>query len=328
MQDKLKLELGDILKPIEPHLRQVDSEIRNLLTTGIPLLDKSAYHLFETGGKKIRASLIILSSGFKNPPPENIIRLAAAAEVVHCASLIHDDIIDQSLLRRGVPTVSRVWGHKVAVLVGDYMYTRALAVAVSEEKKAIFPVLVGATSDMVKGELYQIQYADVDSINRDHYFKIIELKTARFMAACMNLGGVQGRMSEDECELMRATGLNLGFAFQVVDDTLDVVDNREKTGKTGGNDFLEGKITLPFLYLMENAKDGEKKRLMDLARNPGPEAWETVKGMMREAGSVEYCLGIANEFNEKAMESLRRLPRSQFRDIVEDLSKFLIERNH
>ena len=130
MQKRLKSDLARILEPIEPYLKKVDDQIREKLSTGVPLIDESALYLFEGGGKKIRASLVILSSGMKAVPSNDAVDLAAAAEIVHCASLIHDDIIDQSLLRRGVPTVSRKWGSRVAVLVGDYMYTTALRVAV------------------------------------------------------------------------------------------------------------------------------------------------------------------------------------------------------
>ncbi len=328
MRESVKMDLGEILKPIEPYLKKVDEEIRTQLNTGIPLLDKSASHLFEGGGKKIRASLIILTSGLKAAPDDSAIRMAAAAEIVHCASLIHDDIIDQSIIRRGLPTVSKVWGHRVAVLSGDYMYTKALGISVGEKKTGIYPVLVNATSDMVKGELYQLEFSNIDKINKDHYFRIIELKTARFMAACMKLGAVLGSMTDEECDILYDAGLNLGYAFQIVDDTLDVIDNHERTGKMSGNDFFEGKITLPFLNLVESVDDEERKQLNEFSKNPDGPKWDIVKRRIHETGSVKYCLEIADGFNRKVLEHLDLIPASAFKDIILELSKFLVERNY
>ncbi len=328
MQKRLKSDLARILEPIEPYLKKVDDQIRERLSTGVPLIDDSAMYLFKGGGKKIRASLVILCSGLKAEPSGDAVDLAAAAEIVHCASLIHDDIIDQSLLRRGVPTVSRKWGSRVAVLVGDYMYTTALRVAVGEGARSMFPVLVAATSDMVKGELYQLEYAGIDRIDKHHYFTIIELKTARFMAACMKMGGVKGGFSEEESDILYNAGLNLGFAFQIVDDALDVMDDSAMTGKDGGNDFLEGKVTLPFLHLLENVDGDERSKLTEYAKNPTPEGWEYVRRRIREAGALEYSLEVAMGYNRKLIELMSTFPSSPCRDIILDLSKFLVERNY
>lgn len=323
----MKLKLADILRPIEPFLAKVDDEIKKQLLAGIPVLDESAMHLFAGGGKKIRASLIILSSGLSAPPSDDVIELAAAAEIIHCASLIHDDIIDQSELRRGLPTVSRKWGSRIAVLAGDYMYTRALGVAVDERRRDIFPTLVAATSDMVKGELYQIEYSRPDRISKKHYFTIIELKTARFMAACMKLGAVKGGMTPAEAEVLYNAGLNLGFAFQIVDDTLDVMDDATLTGKDAGNDFMEGKITLPFLHLLESVTDTERAGLIRDAGNPDAENWKKVRARIMESGAVRYCLDTAGEYTARMMECLETLPPSEYKSIIVELSKFLVERN-
>lgn len=328
MQNRRKSDLARILEPIDPYLKKVDETIRRMLSTGVPLIDESALYLFDGGGKKIRASLVILSAGMRSEPSEEALDLAAAAEIVHCASLIHDDIIDQSLLRRGVPTVSRKWGSRVAVLVGDYMYTTALKVAVGEGARSMFPVLVAATGDMVKGELYQLEYSGIDRIDKRHYFTIIELKTARFMAACMKMGGVKGGFSDAQSDILYNAGLNLGFAFQIVDDALDVMDDSDVTGKDGGNDFFEGKVTLPFLHLLETADAAERARLVELSKSPTADGWVYVKGRIRDAGGVEYSLGVAMDYNRGLLEAMDAFPSSPFKDIILDLSKFLVERNY
>ena len=328
MQGKLRKGLGEILKPIEEHLQRVEAEIRAQLSTGLSLLDSGSFHLFQTGGKRIRASLIILTGGLREEGSDPVIEMAAAAEIIHCASLIHDDIIDHSIIRRGIPTVSKVWGNKVAVLVGDYMYTRALGTAIGQKRRDIFPTLVRAASDMVKGELYQLEYSNIDRISKEHYFNIIELKTARFMAACMLLGAALGNMDERECELLYGAGLNLGFAFQIVDDALDVMDVNDRAGKASGNDFQDGKITLPLLHLLENADAGERETLIEYTRQPDAVRWAHVRERIRKSGAVDYCIEVANQYNAKVIEALNLIPGSPYVEIIRELSKFLVERNY
>ncbi len=327
-QNKIKVDLKGILKPIRPYLDEVDLRISEKLKTGVPIIDKGSAHLFYRGGKKIRASLIILCSGLKCEIPEDVIDVAAAAEIVHAATLIHDDIIDQSIFRRGDVTVSRKWGNKIAVLVGDFMYTKALEVAVGQERLDLFPVMVAATCDMVKGELYQIEYSKIDVINKEHYYNIIELKTARFFSACARIGGIKSKMTDSESEILSQFGLHLGFAFQIIDDVLDVIDDTGKTGKDGGNDFLDGKITLPFLHLLELSDLKERDLLYEYASNPDLERWNQVKQKILDSGSIEYCIDRAREYIEKAISHLDYFPNSLYKGIIVELSKFLLERTY
>ncbi len=328
MHRDLRLELGEIVGPIDGYLKKVDEEIRRQLSTGIPILDESAFHLFARGGKKIRASLIILSSGLKQEPGNSVLELAAAAEIVHCASLIHDDIIDQSSMRRGVPTVSAKWGSRVAVLTGDYMYTKALGIAVGDRSRDVFPILVSATSDMVKGELYQLEYSSIDRITKQHYLNIIELKTARFLAACMKLGAVRGGMSDAESMDLYNAGLNLGFAFQIVDDALDAAGSAAQTGKDSGNDFMEGKITLPLLHLLEVCDAAERTRISEFARSPRAADWPYVQERIRAAGGLKYCRVTAEQYTAAFNGYIEGIPDSPYKRIILDLAKFLVERNY
>ncbi len=326
MREQTKSDIREILRPIDSYMSRVDEAIREKIRTGVPLIDECSLHLFRRGGKKIRAALIILCSGLRNAVPEGIVDVAAAAEIVHAATLIHDDIIDQSYLRRGDVTVSQKWGYKAAVLVGDYMYTRALEIAVSDDRLDLFPVMAGATRDMVKGELYQIEYSNAQRISKEHYFNIIELKTARFMAACAKLGAMKSGMDPEEGEELFQFGLNLGFAFQIVDDTLDVLDSQEETGKDTGNDFLDGKITLPFLNMLEKVTEGERRRYLEYAVSPDEKKWEEVRKRIGETDSINYCLGLAEEYVGKALKSMDRFPASEYKNIIIALSRFLIDR--
>ncbi|HON77291.1 MAG TPA: polyprenyl synthetase family protein [Spirochaetota bacterium] len=328
MQEKLKTDLADVLKPIEEYLQRVDVEIIEKMKTGVPIIDSSGSHLFKRGGKKIRASLIILCSSLKGAAPDDVVEIAAAAEIIHAATLIHDDIIDNSVFRRGDVTVSNKWGSKVAVLVGDYLYTRALEVAVSNNRLDLFPIMVEATKNMVKGELYQIEYSQIDVINKEHYFNIIELKTARFLAACAKLGGVKSGYTEEEADALFNFGMNLGYAFQIIDDTLDVMDSAQVTGKDTGNDFINGKITLPVLHLVEQS-DGEKKKfLIESLREPDEKKWKEVREMIIASGAVEYCIDISRNYLREGLEFLSIFPDSVYKEVIFGLSQFLLERKY
>jgi octaprenyl-diphosphate synthase len=328
MQKTIKTNLQEILQPIEKYLKKVDTEIKASMITGIPLMDESTSHLFQRGGKKIRASLAILGSGLKGNIPDDIIDMAAAVETVHAAALVHDDIIDQSLLRRGDLTIPMKKGNKVAVLIGDYMYTKALHLAISENELTFYRELVSAACEMIIGELYQMEFSGIDKINKEHYFKIIEYKTARFMGICPKIGGFKSGMTDEECDKLYNFGFNLGKAFQIIDDTLDFFNNKEITGKESGNDFLEGKITLPYLHLLEISGGSGKKRLADCARNPNPENWKIIQREVTQSGSIEYCVSIAEEYSNKAINFLEYFPASIYKDTLIELTAFLTRRDY
>ncbi len=328
MHNNVKQKLSAILSPIAPYMVRVDEEIRQKIKTGVSLIDEGSLHLLQKGGKKIRAAMIILASGLKGKIPDDVVEVAAAAEIVHAATLVHDDIIDGSTYRRGDLTVAKKFGNRIAVLVGDYMYTRALEVAVGDDRLDLFPIMVAATRDMVKGELYQIEYSNIKKIDKVHYHRIIEMKTARFMAACAKLGGVKSKMSDEESDVLYEFGLNLGFAFQIVDDALDFVDAGEITGKDAGNDYMQGKITLPMLHLIERIGDDEKRKIESLISSPSREGFEYIRGLVREHGGIDYCLQEAEKYVRKALEYLDVFGPTQYKDILIALSEFFLERNY
>ncbi len=325
-QNKEKITLLEILKPIELYLASVDNEIKKKLITGISNIDESTSHLSQRGGKKIRASLTILSSGLKNEIPDDIVEMATAVETVHAAALIHDDIIDQSLLRRGDPTVPQQKGNKIAVLIGDYMYTRALLLATNEDQLDFYREMINAAAEMIRGELYQLEYSGIDEISKEHYFKIIENKTAKFMGICAKIGAIKSEMTEEEKELIYQFGFNLGIAFQIIDDTIDVTDNKEMTGKESGNDFMEGKITLPFLRLLDISDNEERELLVNYARKPDHDKWKIIQQKIDQSDSINYCINAAEEYSKKAIQNLDYFPPSINKETLINLTNFLITR--
>ncbi|MBN2401080.1 MAG: polyprenyl synthetase family protein [Spirochaetes bacterium] len=325
MPNRLKVSLEDIFKPIDSHLKNVDEAIPEILKTKIPLMDMSSLHLFKKGGKKIRASLVILSSGLNGEIPNDIIDIAAAVEIFHGATLIHDDIIDQAFLRRGNVSVSSEWGSKVAVLIGDFMHVRALQTILGNGKSLLVDELLAAALDMFKGEIYQIEFSGIDVINKDHYFKIIELKTAIFMGTCAKLGAMKAEMPDKERDNLFQFGLNLGRAFQIIDDTFDYVEE-DIIGKDTGNDFRNGKITLPLLYLLETISNEEKEMLINSIKSPSEEAWDKVKLLIKKNKAIGHCMDIAEGYMKKALPFLDAFPASVYKEKLVDLAGFLIDR--
>lgn len=324
MADQLK----NILSPISGKLGMVDKSIKRHLETGVSIIDGSAMHLFSSGGKKIRASLVLLCSGLKSEIPEGAIDLAAAVEIIHAASLIHDDIIDKSFMRRGNVSVPGKYGDKVAVLAGDYMYSTAVNIAVRENNRGILSSIADATKEMTKGELYQIEYSNLDAITEERYYAIIERKTGRLMAASCQIGGLKSECSERESAALYNAGLNMGYAFQIVDDTFDFVDSSEITGKDVGNDFRDGKITLPFIYILKNGTAVEKQAIGKFATDPDNADWEEVKSLVRNSGAFEYSIKAARGFADAARENLAVFPGGDNLDIINNLIDFIVERNY
>ncbi len=324
MSDNLK----KILEPLSDELLRVDERIKFHLETGVPIIDDSSMHLFFKGGKKIRAALVLLSAGLKSGISEGIIDLAAAMEIIHAASLIHDDIIDKSFMRRGLISVPSKYGDKVAVLAGDYMYAVAVNIAVKSKNERILDSISNATKEMVKGELYQIEYSNIDKITEKHYFNIIERKTGRLMATSAAIGAIMAGLTSDECDTIYSIGLDIGFAFQIIDDTFDFSDSSSITGKDIGNDFKDGKITLPFIYILNNGTEEDKRKVRNFASDPDSAEWDKVRDMIHNSGAFNYSITRAGEFAKSAQKNLDIFPESVNKNIIRNLINFIVERNY
>jgi octaprenyl-diphosphate synthase len=206
------------------------------------------------------------------------------------------------------------------------MYTQALHIAVEDGDPRLFPVVAQGARDMVKGELYQVQYSGIDSATETHYLKTIELKTARFMAACAKMGAIKAGFADGDCQRLYDYGLNLGFAFQIIDDTLDYRTVSDITGKDEGNDYLEGKITLPLLHLLEQGDEAARRDARELLMRPMPSNWPLLKKAVRESGAIEYSVKRAAEYVDRADAILLQYPDCRSRGMLLELSRFFLER--
>jgi len=324
MADKLK----EILSPVLPYLEEVDLSIKRNLTTGVPLIDESSMHLFAKGGKKIRASLVILSAALGGEITERVIELAAAVEIIHAASLVHDDIIDKSFLRRGDLSVPSKFGDKIAVLAGDYMYSTAVNIAVANSNKKILKSIAAATREMVQGELYQLEFSNIDKITEEHYYNIINRKTGCLMASSAFIGGAESGLDDEKCNALYSMGLNLGYAFQIVDDTLDFSESSAITGKDIGNDFKDGKITLPFIYILNSGNEDNRQKVIGFYRSPDDADFTEIKKLIHSSGAFEFSLAKAKDFADRAKSTLERFDDSIYKNIITEIINFVVERKY
>lgn len=315
-----------ILFPVSEQLRSVQQQMREALDTGFPELDQCSAYVIDGGGKMIRAALVLLCSSLRGSSPDGIIRLAAGAELVHAATLLHDDVIDNASLRRGRPSVSRKWGNRQAVLLGDYMFAKAVDIAVSIGRKDLYSPLADAARDMVMGEFLQNRHAGAQGMNAGIYADIIEKKTGAFMGACCFLGASFAGLPAGECEELRLFGNELGSAFQIIDDTLDFSGADAVMGKDIGNDFFTGKVTLPTIYALEASPAETREEIFRLFASPTEEGREKLNSIVKNTGALERCVATAGEVASRAASRLEVFPESASRGILADLSRFIVER--
>jgi len=321
-------DIKKILRPLGGELKKVNKKLEDLIVTGVPIIDDSCLHLFQVGGKFVRASLVLLASGLKGRDPSKAVEIAAAVEIIHGASLIHDDIIDKSFLRRGVETVHKKFGDKVAVLAGDFLYSLAMDIAANCGDHRILLSITNASKRLVMGELSQIEYSTIEKITEERYIDIIDKKTGRLMAAAIEIGAFRGGCSDEEAAELYDAGLNLGYAFQVIDDLIDFSDSSKVSGKDVGNDFRDGKVTLPLIYILEKGSEPQRKMLKELMASPDPENWNELKKLVKSSGAFDYTLEKARFYGGQCRKGMEKYSSVKYGTIFNELIDFIIDRDY
>ncbi len=306
-------ELKKILWPIAGDIKKVHDRIGELIYTGVPLIDESSMHLFQGGGKAVRAALVILSAGLKGQKFSGVLDLAAAVEIIHGASLIHDDIIDRASLRRGVQSVHEKFGSKIAA---------------NHEDKRVLLSITRASNELVKGELLQLEYSSLDKINEERYFEIINKKTGQLMAAAVEIGAYAGGFSQDEVNALSGAGLALGYAFQIIDDIMDYTADSKISGKAAGNDYLDGKITLPLIYALKRGTSKDVKLLKEILAKPDENRFMELRDLIEQSGALEYSRERARRYSRKALSVVSRYGSTGHGKIFCELIDFVTERNY
>ncbi len=319
-----------LLASMKSDLRAIEEEMARVVESDLPLLSETSLHLMKAGGKRIRPILVLLSGKYGVWKPEAAYKVAVALELIHMASLVHDDVIDDAETRRGQLTVKSKWDNRIAMYTGDYIYAKALTVVTQLDNPRIHRVLSGALVQMSLGEMEQIR----DFFNTDQsirrYLLRIRRKTALLIAVSCELGAMAADAPAPVCSLLYKFGYNVGMAFQIADDLLDLCGTEKAIGKPPGSDLRQGNITLPVLYaLQEEAVRGPLlEEISAIRRNEGQADSSAAVRLVRQSGGIAAAEKLADRYIAKALKALDNLPHSPVKKNLAEIARFAAHRSY
>jgi len=313
---------------IQSELNEVDAFIKKQLESELAIIPEIGNHLIQSGGKRLRPILLLLSAKACDYKGSQHIPLAGIIEFIHSATLFHDDVVDAAEMRRGKLAANQLWGNKFSVLLGDYIYSRVFQQLVKIGHLEVMAILADATNQLTKGEIRQLDNSHNAKVTKETYFQVIEDKTAILFAAATHIGALIANTDINIQHSLREYGLNLGMAFQLMDDVLDYQGDAKEIGKAQGTDFAEGKFTLPLIYALEQSKPEEKKQLLAAIENKDIQEFPKIKLAIESLGGIEYTLNQARGYIEQAIAHLKIVPDSKYKTGLEQLATFTIARNH
>jgi len=327
--DKTQVDTTEIFELIGAELRQVEREFAAQAESGIEPVAEIARYLLAGGGKRLRPALHLLAARFCGSAGPSAVKLATVLELIHTATLIHDDIIDEAATRRGRPSTNQRWGSQMSVLAGDWLYMQSFRIALAESNFRILDVLIGLTQRMVEGELLQLTYLGRLDISEQEALDLAERKTACLFATCMQLAAILAKKDSSEEERLAAYGLNAGLAFQVMDDLLDFIASPERLGKPVVSDLREGKVTLPLVYALEAAGGEGRRRVETVLHEKGFHSVqpEEIVRLVHETGAVERTRARARELAKAALRQLTPYPDSPAKRALEAVPAFILNRD-
>ena len=327
--EKSSLALAQIFEPIRADLEKVDEEFGRHVQSQVDLIPKIGNYIQTSGGKRIRPAVLLMASRLSGYQGDRAVLYAAVVEFIHTATLVHDDIIDDSDLRRGRLAVHSRWGNDITVLLGDYLYIKSMALALTHDTLDIVRVLCDVTLKMIEGELYQLTKNGDADITEEEHFDIIRRKTAYLFGGCGQIGGMLGNVSSEQEQALREYGFNLGITFQLVDDLLDFTGDTRAVGKPVGGDLREGKVTLPLIHMMRQSPDGAASivRSVIASRSISTDEWNELLRGLKEHASIDYAYRRAVEFAERAKKPLYAFPPSAERDALLALPDYVLARD-
>lgn len=315
-----------IFEIIREDLERVERKMREVSPIEYEQLKATLDYLLGSGGKRLRPALVVLSSKFYPTDAEKVTCLAAAVETLHTATLIHDDLIDNSFLRRGNPTLNTMWSSAATVLTGDYLFARAAAFAAETESVRVVSIFAQTLMTICNGELNQIFGSAEGQLTREYYYQRIYSKTASLFAASTEAGSLISGAPETEAQALRDYGYNLGMAFQIVDDVLDFAGNEGDLGKPIGSDLRQGIITLPTIHFLEAHPGDETVTKVLSSRAEGDDEVQAAVEVIKESGAIESSMTEAQRFVAKSRDALSTLPHNEYRQAMLDLADFVVER--
>jgi len=321
------LEFSDLRAPIDADMAAVDAVIRARLTSEVALIGQVAEYIIGSGGKRMRPGLLLLVAGALGHTGPRAHELAAVIEMIHTATLLHDDVVDESDLRRGRKTANAMFGNAASVLVGDFLYSRSFQMMVGVSDMAVMQVLSDATNVIAEGEVLQLMNIGDADVSEERYLTVIRYKTAKLFEAAGRVGAMLAGAPPDVCLRMGEYGMRLGTAFQLVDDVLDYSGDVAETGKNLGDDLAEGKPTLPLLVVLSKGSAVQQAEVRRAITEPGTADFDVVLAAIEETGALEYTRAAARAEARLAADLLAGLPASPHKQTLLQLCAFAVERH-
>lgn len=323
----MALKLKDIQAPVASEMEEFEKKFRQSMKSKVMLLDKITGYIVRRKGKQMRPLFVFLSAGATGQISESTYRGASLIELLHTASLVHDDVVDDASQRRGFFSINALWKNKIAVLVGDFLLARGMLLSMEHNDIDLLKITTEPVKEMSEGELLQMAKAKTLDITEEVYYQVIRQKTASLIKSCCKVGASSAGADDETIQKMGEFGLAVGMAFQIKDDLFDY--GTFEIGKPRGIDIKEKKLTLPLIYALNQTTRGEKRRIKKLIKQAEkkPKVVHDVIDFVKKSGGIDYAISIMEDFHTKAKEILKTLPESTFRDSLEQLVQFTIERN-
>ena len=317
---------SEIQTLMKSDLEMMDSILTKRLDSNVDLINQMSQYIINSGGKRIRPLLLLLCARATNYNGSDHYSMAVVIELIHTATLLHDDVVDASSTRRGQETSNEIWGNAPSVLVGDFLYSRAFEIMVEPNSMQIMKVLSKATNQISEGEVLQLLNIKNAKVSQSEYFEVIEEKTACLFKAACEIGGILSNSNIETISALGIYGLHLGNAFQIIDDTLDYESDSSIIGKEIGDDLSEGKVTLPMIYALEKTSGNEKKILVNAITNADSSNIDSIVDILLSVKAFEYSRKIAKEQSLKALSSLNTIPESDYRSALKLLCELSLKR--
>jgi len=325
--NKREISLEDIKKPIQKELNLFEQKFKESMQSSVPLLDRITYYIYKRKGKQMRPLFVFFCARLFGEIQDAVYRGAAMVELLHTATLVHDDVVDNSFERRGFFSINALWKNKIAVIVGDFLLAKGMLLSLNNNDFGVLKIVSGAIKMMSEGELLQIEKARRMDIQESIYYEVIRGKTASLLASCCAIGASTGGANEEEIEKLRLFGEYVGMAFQIKDDLFDF--GEDKIGKPKGLDIKEKKITLPLIYALQDSSPKEKRNIINLIRNHMEDNKKVreVIDFVKEKGGIQKSYFKMHEFQDKAYAILNEFPESEWRRALQNLVSFTVDRN-
>ena len=323
-------EIERIKLPIKQEMELFEGKFSKSMISNVPLLNRITHYVVNRKGKQMRPMFVFLTAKMLSNIEinEKVFRAASVIELIHTATLVHDDVVDSSNIRRGFFSLNALWKNKIAVLVGDFLLSKGMLLCIDNNDFDLLKLISKSVKDMSQGELLQIEKSRRLDINEEVYFEIIRKKTASLISSCCALGAASSNASQNKIDQLASFGEKIGIAFQLKDDLFDYGD--KKIGKPVGIDLKEKKLTLPIIYSLNNSSNSKKRWLIDCIKNHNnnKKVIQDVIEYVKESGGIEYTLSKLKFFRLEALKELRNLPNNQYKESLTDLVNYVIDRDY